>query len=342
MTVNQRVLWLAAGFVAAPEAYRGPLEVFVSGKELRARQLADFLWSDYQGLFRPNDLPPSALETLIRLLGHTFGTYELKDGIVDSPQLALQRIPALIQHLSASPELEATGALHRLAEDPALSAWRYHLLMANDQQATISRDNSYRRPELDQVRATLNNLEPANAADLAALTLDRLDELAKTTRHGDTNDWSQYWNQKGHGKPTTSKPENACRDSLLRQLRPLLPDAVTLPEAPSAASRRTDIGLYCSGFKLPIEIKKQSHRALWRAARDQLVAKYTQDPATGGYGIFLVLWFGEPETTPLDETGTRPASPEELRQRLEACITRQLAPEQARKIAVRVIDVSEP
>ncbi len=126
-------------------------------------------------------------------------------------------------------------------------------------------------------------------------------------------------------------------------MQALLPQEVDAqPEGQYAANRRADIRLACSGFHVPIEIKKQSHRALWRAARDQLVAKYTQDPATGGYGIFLVLWFGEPEKTPLDETGTRPGSPEELRQRLEACIARQLAPDQARKIAVRVIDVSKP
>ena len=126
-------------------------------------------------------------------------------------------------------------------------------------------------------------------------------------------------------------------------MQTLLPQEVDAqPEGQYAANRRADIRLSCSGFHVPIEIKKQSHRALWRAARDQLVAKYTQDPATGGYGIFLVLWFGEPEKTPLDETGTRPASPEELRQRLEACIARQLAPDQARKIAVRVVDVSKP
>ncbi len=342
MTVSQRVLWLAAGFVAAPEAYGGPLEIFVSGKELRARQLADFLWSDYQGLFRPKDLPPSALETLVRLLGRAFGTYELEDGIVDSPQLALQQIPELIRHLSASPEPEATDALHRLAEDPALSAWRYHLLMASDKQAIVSRDNSYNRPELEAVRATLDNATPANAADLAALALARLDQLAKQIRHTDTDDWEQYWNQKGHKSPNSSKPENACRNSLLRGLRALMPDEVVVPEGQHASGRRSDILLARPDFRVPIEIKKQSNPELWRAARDQLVAKYAQDSATDGYGIYVVLWFGEPEKTQPDETGTRPASPEELRQRLEAGITRQLAPEQARKIGVRVINVSKP
>ena len=90
-------------------------------------------------------------------------------------------------------------------------------------------------------------------------------------------------------------------------MRPLLPSEVDAqPEGQYAANRRADIRLSCSNFQVPIEIKKQSHPALWRAARDQLVAKYTQDPATGGYGIFLVLWFGEPEKTPLDETGYPP------------------------------------
>ena len=281
------------------------------------------------------------METLIRLLGHAFGAYELKDGIVDSPQLALQRIPRLIQYLSASPAPEATGALHRLAEDPALSAWRHHLRMASDQQGTVARDNSYKRPELEEVRATLDNLSPANAADLAALALDRLDELARSVRTANTNDWSQFWNQDGHGRPTGPKPENACRDALLSHLRRLLPNEVDAqPEGQYAANRRADIRLSCSGFHVPVEVKKNSHPALWRAARDQLVAKYTQDPATGGHGIFLVLWFGDGEKSPLDETGTRPSSPEELRQRLEVRLAKQLTPEQARRIAVQVIDVS--
>ena len=343
MTVNQRVHWLAAGVIAAPESYADRIADFIGAKELRARQLADFLWSEHPAVFRPNDLPPSALEVLIRQLGIAFGMYHLVDGPMDSAQTALLRLPGLIEPLAASPEPEAGAALHRLADDETLHRWRHHLRQARDRQATISRDNSYRRPELDQVRATLDNLSPANAADLAALSLDRLDELATTIRHANTNDWSQYWNQDGHGNPTTSKAENDCRNNLLSHLRSLLPDGVDAqPEGRYAASRRADIRLSCSGFHVPIEIKKNSHPALWRAARDQLVAKYTQDPATGGYGIFLVLWFGEPEKTPLDETGTRPASPEELRQRLEACITRQLPPEQARKIAVRVIDVSKP
>lgn len=343
MTVNQRVHWLAAGLVAAPDTYASRLADFIDGNELRARQLADFLWSLYPNPFRSSDLPPHALEVLLCQLGRALGHYDFIDGPMDSIQETLWRVPDLIEQLAASPEPEAGAALHRLKGDEALHRWRHHLRMARDRQAVVSRDSSYRRPELRQIHATLDNLTPANAADLTALALHRLDALARSVRTTNTNDWSQYWNQDGHGRPTRPKAENDCRNALLRDLRTRLPDGVDAqPEGQYAANRRADIRLSCSGFHLPIEIKKHSHPALYRAARDQLVAKYTQDPATGGHGIFLALWFGGADKAPLDETGTRPGSPEELRERLEACLARQLPHEQRRKIAVRVIDVSKP
>ena len=32
--------------------------------------------------------------------------------------------------------------------------------------------------------------------------------------------------------------------------------------------------------------------------RNQLIAKYTIDPDTDGYGIYLVFWFGKDRTQP--------------------------------------------
>lgn len=348
MTVGQRVLWLAAGVIASPDAYSDRLAAFVGNHELRARQLAKFLWSEHPSLFRPEELPPHALEVLIRHSGVAFGIYEITDEPENrqhnaQPESVNWRLPELVNSLAASTEPEAGGALHRLAGDEALERWRYHLSQARDRQAIVARDSSYRPPELDQVRATLDDLSPANAADLTALALDRLDELAKSTRSSNTNPWSQYWNQDGNGNATEPKPENACRDALLSQLRPLLPDEVDAqPEGQYASNRRADIRLSYSDFHVPVEIKKNSHRALWSAARDQLVARYAQSPTTGGYGIFLVLWFGDHEKTPPDETGTRPGNPAELQQRLEASLAKQLTHEQQRKIGVRVIDVSKP
>ena len=354
MTVNQRTHWLAAGVIADPDVYADRLAEFIDGQELRARQLARFLWSEYPALFRPAELPPHALEVLVRQSGTAYAVSDLPErpshGYVNArgrhnaqPESVLWRISDLIESLAASPEREAGEALRRLSSDETLHRWRDQLREARDRQAVISRDSFYRRPELDQVRATLDSLAPANAADLAALALHQIDEVARSIRHTNTNDWRQFWNEDEHGRPTGPKREESCRDALLSHLKRLLPAEVEAqPEGRYAADRRADIRLSCPGFHVPIEIKKQSHPALYRAVRDQLVARYAQDPATGGHGIFLALWFGDPEKTPLDDTATRPGSAEELRQRLEACLARQLPPQQLRKIAVRVIDVSKP
>ena len=354
MTKGQRVLWLAAGVIADPDGYANRLAEFIDGQELRARELARFLWSEHPTLFRPAELPPRALEVLIRQSGAAFGVYEIADEARIAsrpgrgrhnaqPESVLWRITDLIECLAASPAPEAGAALRRLAGDETLRRWRNHLREACDRQLVIARDSSYHRLELDQILATLDDLTPANAADLAALALDRVDELSRTIRHSNTNEWRQFWNEDEYGRPDRPKREESCRDALLQGLRTLLPDGVDAqPEGQYAANRRADIRLSCAGFHVPIEIKKQSHPALYRAARDQLVARYAQDPATGGHGIFLALWFGDPQKAPLDDTGTRPGSAEELQRRLEACLARQLPPQQLRKIAVRVIDVSKP
>ena len=74
-------------------------------------------------------------------------------------------------------------------------------------------------------------------------------------------------------------------------------------------------------LRIPIEIKGQWHRQLWQGADAQLDALYTQDWRADGYGIYLVLWFGEgqPANKQLKSPGRsrdRPKNPEELREML--------------------------
>ena len=37
----------------------------------------------------------------------------------------------------------------------------------------------------------------------------------------------------------------------------------------------------------------QFHLGLWTAVRNQLLAKYARDPSADGFGIYLVIWFGQ-------------------------------------------------
>ena len=88
-----------------------------------------------------------------------------------------------------------------------------------------------------------------------------------------------------------------------------------------------------------LKSKKIRTEILWRAMRNQLMAKYASTPETGGYGIYLVFWFGKECTQP-SPSGKRPADAEELKERLEAEAT--LSADEARKISVCIIDVCKP
>ena len=84
-----------------------------------------------------------------------------------------------------------------------------------------------------------------------------------------------------------------------------------------------------------MEIKRSEHPKLWSAVQNQLMAKYSSDPATRGYGIYLVFWFGAGDT-PRSPSGVRPTGPAEVREQLEAL----LSEEERRAISVCVIDVT--
>ena len=66
-----------------------------------------------------------------------------------------------------------------------------------------------------------------------------------------------------------------------------------------------------------------------------MIKQYTGDPATGGYGIYLVFWFGTEYTQRPPGGAAPPDSPDALREQLEATLTE----DERRRISVRVIDV---
>ena len=156
------------------------------------------------------------------------------------------------------------------------------------------------------VLGTLEGGIPSNSADLAALVRDKLDEIGSGIQGADENAWRLYWNEGKHREPLTPKHEESCRDALLSKLRSVLPDDIDIqPEALYAGDKRADMRITYKEFQVPVEIKKNSNRYLWSSLRSQLINQYTTDPATAGYGIYLVLWF-DPSYTQLDPEGRRP------------------------------------
>ena len=341
MNHAQRAHWFAAGLVVAPAIYRERLNDFVRDREKQVQQVATFFcdpeWESRYELDIPVPLEIPMVELLIRLIGSYVGPgLWWKDGPVSSLMEASRQVDTYIRHLAVSPAKEASSALASLRSDPALARWYAELSRARDSQRIIRRDAEYHHPTIEQVRETLNGDAPANPGDLAALLVDRLHKIATRIRTGNTDDWRQYWNEPS-GQEPTPKHEDHCRDALLSDLRHCLPPGMDAqPEGQYANDKRADIRVACRDFQVPIEIKKSNNPKLWSAIRTQLIAQYTTDPATGGYGIYLVFWFGREKCQPGPDG--RPTSAAELEERLRET----LSPDEARMISVCVIDVARP
>ena len=339
MDAGQRASWLMAGLIVSPETWLRALDEFAEGRERRVRHIAEFL-NYHPSLSFPIDrLETQALRLLIRLVGRVYAPSA--SGIVTPAMEASDHVGWMIQRLAESPTEETGVALEVLAGETKLSRWRPYILRARDDQRVVRRDAAYRHPDVDQICRTLEDGPPANAADLAALVTDRLSELGDRIRKDNANGWRPFWNEDKARHPYTPKHEESCRDALLKELRHWLRvELEAEPEVRYVNDKRADIRISCRDSQIPVEIKKNSHPKLWSALRNQLMAQYTRDPATDGYGIYLVLWFGEIEKhrTPPPPSGVRPDSPEALKARLEET----LKPEDARKISVCVIDVSAP
>ena len=342
MNDSQRVRWLACGVLVAPGRYQSRLRDFVDGRERRTWHLVDFLFPvKSTPAWRPS-LDKRGLELFIGLLGpYSDPDRWSQAGIVTSAMWASECVSGMIGELAALPDEDVSRTLEQIAAEPTLARWRPVLLQARDDQRVVRRDATYRHPDIQQICLTLDDGQPANPADLAALVTDRLAELGDRIRNGNTDDWRQYWNEDEYGRPCQPKHEESCRDALLSDLRQCLPDELDAqPEGQYANDKRADIRISCRDFQIPVEIKKNSHPKLWSALRDQLIAHYTRDSATDGYGIYLMLWFGEldEQRTPPPPAGVRPKGPDALKARLEEALT----PEEARKISVCAIDVSAP
>ena len=348
MNVAQRAYWLVAGLCIAPEPYAIRLESYAVGRERRIRFLAEAVTGQFATStdlkYRQN---APALRLLIRLIGASCPPYSLDADTVEGVMMTLDmnaadRVRDCIEQLASITTEDASRALDALSSDNDLRPWRSLLLDAAYRQKAARREAEFAYGNIAQVLETLAGGAPANAADLAALTLDHLNEIARTIRDGNTSDWKQYWNVDRYGRPQNPRPEDVCRDALLSDLRNRLMglNVEVQPEGRYVNNKRADIRVSHAGFNVPVEIKKSCHRDLWSSVRSQLNALYSVDPGTEGHGIYLVLWFGDTKgcrPTP-PETGPRAVSSREL----EDSLVSTLSAEERRKTRIRVIDVSFP
>ena len=347
MTDAQRVRWLTLDALLWGGDTLRFLEEFLEHKPASAAELAQFLSvAARRSSFSIESVEDAAnVGALIRIVGRAFpprdwGTPGKAVRIGPAERMS-SLISSWINELGSQSTADAGDALDTLIGDDHLNAWRGQLEFVRDKQRRLHSDTAHAQMSVVDVLGLLRDGPPANVADLSALLCDHLNDLSTRIQGDNSELWSQFWAGDRSQSPSQVKHEDTCRDALLAMMRSRLPDGVDAqPEGQYAADKRADIRVSSKSFNVPIEIKKNTHRNLWTAIEDQLIAKYTVDPETGGYGIYLVLWFGPSvDGYPRHATdGDRPGTPDELARRL----SETLSFEQLRRVSVVVLDVTKP
>lgn len=350
MDIAQRAQWLCAGVHVARDRCLPLLVEFLSeGHESRIRRVLGFLVPDGRSFILQDvdDWSSEEMSQLIRALGKRVRRPDFQDGphFLSNKEINRDKFQSLltpwIQKLAERSDDDAVNTLVSLVTDPNLTAWKPEIARAQEEQGRRLR--AAKRPDLnlEKIQKALQGGPPANAADLTALTTDILEDLADRIRNGPTSDWRQYWHRdQTTGKPIKPQHENDCRNALLSDLKEIFKQyrIDAQPEGRYADDKRADIRVsFGSDLAIPIEIKKNHHRDIWRGISEQLVSNYTRDPEADGFGVYLVFWFGVKYMKVIAPKEGIPNEPEELKSLLK----KQLDPPLREKIHIVVIDVSQ-
>ncbi len=150
---------------------------------------------------------------------------------------------------------EAEREIERLLALPSLSKLKQSLENARHQLKLKQREGAFRFPPLSSVARILANRGPANSADLAAVAVEYLEQIAVEIRHDNDDGFRAFWNIENK-KPTGKREENICRDALLTRLRNSFdPFGIDCqPEGDYANDKHADIRLsYCNEFEVPVK-----------------------------------------------------------------------------------------
>ncbi|SMH61435.1 NACHT domain-containing protein [Azospirillum agricola] len=338
------LLWSALAFHLAPDR-------FAADFEDRLSRWADMSWDVIAPVLllalgsRAEGWSFSTQQAmvLIRSLAPRFDdvAYSVENGRRVRGESEFARlIRACIDHLAADPSTDAADFLAAWRDDPQRASWHDTFAHAAARQVRVRREALFQHADVEQLVAALDGGPPANAADLQALVVQHLEDIAEEIRTGSGDGWKTFWNTEVE-KHVRPKVENICRNALLGLLTPRLirHGAVAKPEGYYAGSRRADIDVTAGTLVLPVEIKLQMHDALWTAAEGQLQRLYTADPLAGGRGVYLVFWFGPT----VDLTSPRDGSPPPASAGdLKTALVNRLTGSARELLSVVVIDAGPP
>ena len=343
---EQRDAWLVTAYLVSPARYSQRISAGANDRVEIAWQIRDFV-----GYRRYGNTPARALsldqmgEIVYMFAGHSLNSYPpLGSSSGDrNPSDAAAFVRSLIDQIAAHPTEQATNLLTRMLAHDDLNSYGEHIKHALASQRARRRDAEYVQPDWRQTVSALFRDFPANVANLHALLLSHLQDVKRHIVSSNTDIYKRFWNEDSHGRIDTPKPEESCRDVLVDILRHRVrPLGVSVePEGHMVADKRADISVALPGQKILVELKRDYHADVWSAVEGQLDRYYTRDPEASGFGIYGVFWFGAKRggVVPTPPDGfSRPETAEQM----ENLIRTTLPEEKRAKIAVIVLDVSDP
>jgi uncharacterized protein (DUF1778 family) len=337
LDTTQKTLWLSAGLTLVPVQYETTLIDHLKHAKHQLASVHAFCFNSFDG-FKLNiaDWP---IRFLGQLIEHATPHVPERRFWTSGTTLDWHDFTrALIHHLAQRNTPESITELERLA-DQSPQATQFMLQNALNEAKQRLRDQAFAQLSLNQIASILNNKTPVNAADLHALALACLEDIADNIRTSNSDIYRQFWNEKPE---KTHKDENSCRDALLELLRiKLKPHQVDCqPEADYIHDKRADIKLSVGpNISIPIEVKGEWNDELWTAIKNQLIPKYTQEKCSNGFGIYVVLWVGGDQQQKCLDGGKKPKTAQDLETRLRQ---HSIPAEHQHSIEVRVLDVSWP
>jgi hypothetical protein len=336
---GQRVYFLLTGMLIDSQQYEQKLWDFVGKIWQRIQHISDFLGNRLSDLPMDVNLSAKTFGKLIEIQT-PFAEVDLPmGGTAVSQAMSLgDHVKGLIGKLTALGTSESLEEINRLLELPTLEKFKRHLLSSKHEVIHRLRENTFSHTTLANVATILSNKSPIGPADLQAIVLDRLDQIATDIQTSNSDLFRQFWTE---GCENKHKSENSCRDALLAILRghlePLGIDSQA--EFDYVSDQRADIRVsYRNSITIPIEIKGEWHSDLWKAVQSQLIPQYIRQEEANGFGVYLVIWIGGSEQPTARDNGRRPTSPSDLASRLHNHIPKA---DQLR-IAVRVLNVTRP
>ncbi len=338
----QKVYWYAAATLLSPLEYAPKLLKYVGQSSARILTLATFIEANLKYILTLYPLPENIIADFIELFTPHF---EVFPEMVLSATYDNSLIQRFVTVLAQMPTEEAGTELLRLCHLESVEKIRPLLNQAYQAQ---QRHRQNMQLTVSAVAKILKQSIPANTRDLWALTLDKLDEIINDIEKSNTNDYQFYWDVLNYKTGERSpKHEDPCRNLLLNKLRAAfnaMPQISCEPEGDHRHHTRADIVVSYQNYQVPIETKGDFNKKLWARLREQLINQYATSTGADGYGIYVIFWFNDDQTKtkqpcpPPGDGGRKAQTPEELQSRL----LEQLTPEEAQKIAIRVIDVSWP